>query len=139
MPVTTDDILKKARELGDLIGQHPAAKKLEDVLTRLQADIEAQRAMTDYNRHLQVLGEKEAAGKPIEVGDKRKLDDLQKAVVRNRTLSDFQLAQMDYLDLMRKVDEAIEGAAPGGGGAGGAPAGGAGAGPMINPAFDFTT
>lgn len=136
---TTEDILKRARELGDLIQGHPAAKKLETVLGKLQADLEAQRAMTDYNRLLQTLGEKETAGQPIEVDDKKKLEAAQKAVMRSATLRDFQVAQMDYLDLMRKVDEAIEGAAPGSGG-GAASGGGASAGaPPINPAFDFTT
>ena len=131
---TTEDILKRARELGELIQGHPAAKKLETVLAKLQADIEAQRAMNDYNRLLQSLGEKEAAGQPIEVDDKRKLESAQKAVMRNATLRDFQVAQMDYLDLMRKVDEAIEGTAATGGAA---PAGAPAAAP--NPAFDFTT
>jgi cell fate (sporulation/competence/biofilm development) regulator YlbF (YheA/YmcA/DUF963 family) len=109
MPVTTQDVLNKAHELGDLIAQHPAAKKMEDILKRLQDDTDAQRAMNDYNRHLQALSEKEAAGKPIEVEDKRKLEALQNAVIRNPILRDFQVGQMDYLDLMRKVDEAIQG------------------------------
>lgn len=129
---TTDDILKRARELGDLIQSHPAAKKLEEVLGKLQADIEAQRAMTDYNRLLQSLGEKEASGRPIEVDDKKKLEAAQKAVMKSATLRDFQVAQMDYLDLMRKVDEAIEGSA------GGQAAASPQAAPA-NPAFDLTT
>ena len=30
-------------------------------------------------------------------------------MIRNPLLRDFQMAQMDYLDLMRKVDEAMAG------------------------------
>lgn len=132
---TTDEILKKARELGELIATHPSAKKLEDVLRKLQDDTEAQRAMNDYNRHLQTVGEKEMQGKPIEVEDKRKLESLQMAVVRNPTLRDFQMAQMDYLDLMRRVDEEIEGRAAGAQPAAAAPGGAPGA-PGASP-FDL--
>ena len=110
---TTDDILKKARELGDLIAEHPAAKKLEDLLQRLQNDTEAQRVMTDYERHVRTVAEKEQQGKPIEVEDKQKLKKLQMGVIRNPILRDLQTAQMDYLDLMRRVDEAMQGQTPG--------------------------
>lgn len=129
---TTDDVLKKARELGDLIAGHPATKKLEGVLQNLQGDTDAQRALNDYNRHLQALAEKEQSGRPIEVEDKRKLEQLQGAVVRNPVLRDFQMAQMDYLDLMRQVDEATQGASAGGA-APATPPGGPG--PVVSPEF----
>lgn len=115
---TTQEILASARELGKLIATHPAAVKFEDIVQKLQADVEAQRLMTDLNRHIEALGEKEAQGKPIEVADKRKLEDLQNKMIRHPLLSQFQMVQMDYLDLMRQVDEALTGespaAAPGG-------------------------
>jgi cell fate (sporulation/competence/biofilm development) regulator YlbF (YheA/YmcA/DUF963 family) len=117
---TTEEILKAARALGDTIGQHAATKKFEDAAMALQKDVEAQRALNDFNRFLQTLHEKETQGKPIEVAEKRKLETLQQAVIRNSTLSKFQMAQMDYMDLMRKVDAAINGEAPGEGIPGGA-------------------
>lgn len=109
---TTDDILTKAREVGALIAEHPTAKKLEDLATRLQADTDAQRAMTDYNRALEATAQKEAAGSPIEVDDKRRLEALQMAVIKNPLLRDFQVVQMDYMDLLRRVDDAIQGEGP---------------------------
>jgi cell fate (sporulation/competence/biofilm development) regulator YlbF (YheA/YmcA/DUF963 family) len=121
---TTQEILKAAEDLGKLISTHETAKKFDDAVRKLQADVEAQRVLNDYNRQLQKLGEKEAAGKPVEVDDKRQLEKLQAAVIRNPLLRQFQIAQMDYLDLMRRVDEAMagspggpEGAAPAGAGA----------------------
>jgi hypothetical protein len=44
------------------------------------------------------------------VEDKRQLERLQKAVVMNPTLRELQMVQMDYVDLMRRVDEAMAGA-----------------------------
>jgi len=109
---TTNEILDSARELGKKIATHAVAVKLEGTIGRLQEDREAQRLLADYQRHLTALGEKEAAGKPIEVEDKAKLEKLQNGVVRNPVLREFQMAQMDYVDLMRQVDEAISGVTP---------------------------
>ncbi len=106
---TTQDILDAARKLGEMISQHDAAQKLESALTKLQDDQDAQKALNDYNRCLQTIAEKEAAGQPIEVEDKRQLESLQAEVIRSPVLRDFQVAQMDYVDLMRKVDEAMAG------------------------------
>ncbi len=106
---TTAEILAAAESLGDLLAKHDAATKLESSLKALKSNVESQRVLTDYNRYLQALGEKEAAGRPIEVEDKRKLETLQKAVIMNPLLRQFQQAQMDYVDLLRKVDEAMLG------------------------------
>lgn len=122
---TTQEILDAAHALGKIISTHEVARKLEDAVGKLQGDLEAQRVMTDYQRFLNSLAEKESQGRPIEVADKKKLDDLQNQVIRNPLLRAFQMAQMDYLDLMRKVDAAISGESP----EAPAPA----AAPLINP------
>jgi len=123
----TDEIIKQATALGELITDHPAAKSLESAVSALQSDVESQRAMTDLNRFGATLEEKAAKGQPIEVADKQKLDQFQQAVMLNPLLANFQRAQMDYVDLLRKVDGAITGrgdepvgAAPAGAGAGAA-------------------
>ena len=107
----TDAILKAATDLGKLIAAHPTTRKYEDVLKRLDDDTDAQRLMTDLNRHRETLAEKEAAGKPIEVDDKKKMTQLQQDVAMSPILRDLQMAQMDYLDLMRKVDQRMADAA----------------------------
>ena len=106
---TTEDILDAAKKLGEMVAEHDAAKKLESAISALQKDTAAQQAMTEFNQHLQALAQKESAGQPIEVEDKRKLESLQQAVVMNVMLRNFQMAQMDYVDLLRKVDEQITG------------------------------
>ncbi|MEM9252491.1 MAG: YlbF family regulator [Planctomycetota bacterium] len=108
----TPAIVSQARRLGEMIAEHDAAKRLETALKALDDDLDAQRALTDLNRHLQAIAEKERDGKPIEVDEKRKAEELQKAVVRSKTLRDLQLAQMDYGDLMRQVQAAIETGTP---------------------------
>jgi len=148
---STQEILDEAKKVGQMVAEHDATKKLESALKTLESDTDAQQAITDFNRHLQALAQKEQAGKPIEVQDKQKLESLQQAVVMNLNLRNFQIAQMDYVDLLRQIDEAITsessdalsafGGAPGsapGSGPGNGPGSAAGSGepaasPLINP------
>ena len=106
---TTEEILSEAKKLGKLIKEHPAAEKLENLISKLQEDTEAQRVMNDYNRLTAKLAEKEQKGEPIEVDEKHQMTDLHKAVVMNRVLQNLQVAQMDYSDLLRQVDTAMTG------------------------------
>ena len=106
---TTQEILQAATNLGKMIATHPASAKVQEVATKLHGDVEAQRALNDFNRLMQKLEEKQAAGQPIEGEEKKQLEKLQAAVIKNALLRNFQMAQMDYLDLMRQVDEAMNG------------------------------
>ena len=110
---TTQEIVKAATELGKLIAGHPAAQRFESVAQKLQQDTAAQRVLTDFNRMADKIAQKEAAGQPIEVDDKRQLERLRGELIRNSLLQELQMAQMDYLDLMRQVDEVIGGHEPG--------------------------
>ena len=106
---TTPEILEIAKKLGKMIKEHAAAAKLEDAISILQKDTDAQRLMNDYNRLTAEIAEKEHSGKPIEIDDKHKMKDLHNQVVMNKVLQDLQMAQMDYSDLMRQVDSAMAG------------------------------
>ena len=88
---TTEEILDAARQLGKLIGSHEAAKKFADVMGHLREDDDAQRLLNDYNRQLSTITEKESAGTPVEVEDKRKLESLQTQVMTNDVLRDLQM------------------------------------------------
>lgn len=103
------DILDQASKLGELIAEHDATKKMESATKAFEADAASQRAMADYQRFAQTLQQKAQAGGAIEVEDKQKLEQLQQAVITNPLLANMQRAEMDYLDLLRKVDGAIVG------------------------------
>ena len=115
------EILEQASKLGELIAAHDAAKQLDSATKAFEADVTSQRAMTDYQRFAQTLQQKAQSGAAIEVEDKRKLEELQQGVITNPLLANMQRAEMDYLDLLRKVDGAIVGS--GGAVAGGPPQG----------------
>ena len=125
---TDQDILDLATKLGELLAEHDATKNLASATKAFEADVDSQRAMADYQRFAQSLQEKAQTGGAIEVEDKRKLESLQQAVITNPLLANMQRAEMDYLDLLRKVDGAIVAM---GGAVTQAPAGPAPAGPSI--------
>jgi cell fate (sporulation/competence/biofilm development) regulator YlbF (YheA/YmcA/DUF963 family) len=108
---TTEQILKAASDLGKLIQQHASTKRVAESGTKLQKDTEALRLINDLNRLMSKISEKEMTGKPIEPAEKQQLQTLQSTVARNATLREYQLAQMDYLDIMRAVDQAMSGEA----------------------------
>lgn len=103
----TSQILDAAAKLGRLISEHPAMKKYRQVLQAVREDTPAQHLLADYSRQMDAIQEKESQGQPIEVEDKRRLSELQGRVAMHPILRDMQMAQMDYVDLMRKVDEAM--------------------------------
>ncbi len=121
---TEQDILDQATKLGELLAEHESVKKLESATKAFEADPASRQAMTDYQQFAQTLQQKAQQGSPIEVEDKRKLESLQQAVITNPLLANMQRAEMDYVDLLRKVDGAIIGA-------GGGVAQPAGAGPTL--------
>jgi len=110
---TKEEIIDAATNLGKLIADNSVGKKLESAIGKLEKDTAAQRELTQYQQFIQALSEKEAAGQPIEVDEKQKLQALQNLVVQNLTLQQFQVAQMDYMDLMREVDQIISAQATG--------------------------
>lgn len=110
--VTTDDVLKKARELGGLISRHEATARYRTALAKLEQNQEAQRLLNDLNRKLMEIEQKEQSGQPIEVDDKRTVESLRRQVVRHPLLGELQMAQLDYVDLMRKVDGMLAGDEP---------------------------
>ncbi|XAM01698.1 YlbF family regulator [Phycisphaeraceae bacterium D3-23] len=130
---STEEILKQAAELGDLLAEHEASKSMESAVTALQNDPASQQALTELNQYAAGLEAKAAQGKPIEVADKRKMEELQQAVVLNPLMANFQRSQMAYVDLMRKIDDAITGrpADEAAGAAG--PGAGPGPSPIVGP------
>ena len=117
------EIVELAGKLGELIAEHSATQSMESAVKAFESDINSQRALTDYQRFAQSLQQKAQQGGAVEVEDKQKLEQLQQAVITNPLLANMQRAEMDYLDLLRKVDGAIV-AAGGGAAQAMAPSGG---------------
>ncbi|MEM7576423.1 MAG: YlbF family regulator [Planctomycetota bacterium] len=108
---TTDELTDAATKLGELLKDHDAVKNLHAANKAFADDTATQRALLDFQRAIAEVSAKEQAGQPIEVSDKKRLRDAQEAVIRNPMLGRMQTAQMDYFDLLRSLDKAMQDAA----------------------------
>jgi len=102
-----DRILKKANELGHLLNQNEIVRRFRDLSEKLGRDEEARKLMEELIETTQLLEDKERAGKPIEVEEKRRMAELQKKTSESRTLQEFLATQAYYIQILSHVNEAI--------------------------------
>ena len=128
MPVDTPQILAEADKLGQLVAQHPAVEKYKQAQKAVADDPDANRSMAEFERQIETLARQEASGMPVTDAQRQTLESLQSRIVSNIKVKALNMAQVDFIDLLRKVNQAIQGKlidgqAARGGGAAGAPGG----------------
>lgn len=119
MPADTKEILEHAEKLGKLLVDHPAVAKYKAAQKSVSEDADARGALGDFNRMLEALSRQEQQGLSITDAQKTSLEQLQARLAGNLKVKALNIAQMDFMDLLRKVSEAwqkplgpAEGAAP---------------------------
>lgn len=105
--VQASDLLESARKLGQMVAKHPSIQKYVQATSAFEKDTDSQRLLADYSRFIESLAQKEATGRPIEVADKRKLETLQTQLAMHPILRGLQMAEVEFADTLRKVDQAI--------------------------------
>jgi cell fate (sporulation/competence/biofilm development) regulator YlbF (YheA/YmcA/DUF963 family) len=93
-----EDIIADARSLGKKMA---AARAVSE-------DKEAQETLKAYQTQMERIQELESTGKPIEVADKRKLADCEAAVAGNDKLKEMMKRQTDYMEMMHRINNAID-------------------------------
>ena len=106
-----DDIIADAAALGKKIAAHPKMKAFIDAVNALKADGEAESLLKKYQERSREIDTKASQGKPVEVDEKRELAELQQKVAANDKIKAVSRCEMDYLDMMRRINEAIDWAA----------------------------
>ena len=102
-----DDITQLAQKLGAAIAQSPQAANLRAARKALDAQPDAKRLMEDLHRQSEKIVALERQNKPVEVEDKHKLQEINDKLVANEVFKKYTAAQVEYVDLMRKVNTAI--------------------------------
>jgi len=103
----TEEILRTAGNLGAVVATHPAVGAYKEILRQLDLDVGAKQLLQQYEQLIEVLSMKEQQMQPIEVGEKKQFEQLQQSIMMNQTLKKFGVAQGEYMELMKKVQEAI--------------------------------
>jgi len=102
-----EDIIAMAERLGKAISASPQAAALRQAQAALRADEAASKLLADYQAHREKVAALEAEQKPVEVEDKHRTEDLHRKLIGTETFKTFTAAQVEYVDVMRRVNDAI--------------------------------
>jgi cell fate (sporulation/competence/biofilm development) regulator YlbF (YheA/YmcA/DUF963 family) len=100
--------LAAAAELGRQIAQEEAFQHLRTAENAVQGDAAAQKILGDFERQRRKIESLEGARKPVEPEDKREMIRLSDAVHGDPKLQELVRAQADYMELMNRVNKAIQ-------------------------------
>lgn len=106
-----EDIISEAKALGQKIAEHPRMKEFMAAARAVAEDTDAQAILKKYQEQVEKIRNLEQTGKPIEVEDKKTLADCEADVAANALLKEMMKTQADYLELMQRINSAIDEAA----------------------------
>lgn len=102
-----DMLLTEAKKLGSVIARQAAVHNYRELSRQLELDIGARSLLEQFERAMEVLAMKEASGQPLDLSEKQKIQSLQQSVSIHPFLKKLIASQIEYMDLMRAVQEAI--------------------------------
>ncbi len=102
-----EEILKKANELGLMIKGSDLYRRFSELSKKLEADQSARSLLEEYLSHSERLMEKEEKGLPIEVEEKKQLEELGKKVSESDLIKEYIATQTYFFNLLMKVQEII--------------------------------
>ncbi|MEP0845911.1 MAG: YlbF family regulator [Phycisphaerae bacterium] len=105
-----DDLVNQARALGEAMARNPRIQAYIAAQQAVAADASARGLLGNYQQHAEQLHRLEAAGKPIEPEMKRKLAEFEQSLASNDVLKNLMRRQADYIEVMNRVNQAMEGA-----------------------------
>ena len=128
MPADTQQILDAAGKISEMVAQHPAVENYRKAQKAVAEDPDASRSLAEFDRTLETLARQEAQGMPVTDAQRSQLESLQSRIVSNIKVKALNMAQVEFIDLLRRINQTvlskIGDAAPGGGAGGAGGAGG---------------
>ncbi len=100
-------ILQKANELGLMIKGSELYRRFSELSEKLDADEESKKLLDEYISISGSLMDREEKGQPIEVEDKRKLEDIEALVSENDLLKEYVATQTYFFNLLMQVQNII--------------------------------
>jgi cell fate (sporulation/competence/biofilm development) regulator YlbF (YheA/YmcA/DUF963 family) len=108
MPVDTQQILQEAEKLGQMLKDHPAVARFKSAQKAVADDAEASRLLGEFERQLESLGRQEQQGRPVSDAQRLQLESLQSKIVSHIKIKNLNLAQMEFVDLLRKISQTYQ-------------------------------
>lgn len=108
MPVDTKQIMDAAESLGKLLAQHPAVEKYKNAQRAVAEDAEASRLLAEFDRQIDTLARQEQSGAPVTDAQRMQLEALQSRIVSHIKIKALNMAQVEFVDLLRKVGQTYQ-------------------------------
>ena len=127
MPTDTPQIMEAAEKLGELLAQHPTVARYKEAQKNVENDPEASRLMAEFGRQMESLERQMQSGMNVTDAQRQQLEALQSRIVSHIKIKALNLAQVEFVDLLRKVSQTYQrplADQPISGGPGGGPGGG---------------
>ncbi len=103
-----EEILEIASKLGAAIANHKRYKMFKEAEEQLKKDNEAREISEELEKQSRKIHELEKKLKPVEIEDKKKLQQLKEKAASNQSIQNFLKVQTDYVELMTKANKRIE-------------------------------
>jgi cell fate (sporulation/competence/biofilm development) regulator YlbF (YheA/YmcA/DUF963 family) len=100
--------MDEAAKIGELVKQHPAVARYKDARRAVEEDAEASRMMAELDRQLESLARQAQAGMPPTDAQQQQVEALQNRLVSNLKVKALNLAQVEFVDLLRKISQTIQ-------------------------------
>ena len=101
-------IIELAEKLGKAIADSPQAAAMRTAREELNRHQDAIQLLKDYQDQIEKIAKLETEQKAVEVDDKHKLQTLQDKLLASEAFKKFTAVQVEYVDLMRKVNDAMQ-------------------------------
>ena len=108
MPVDTQQILDEATRLGQLASQHPAVARFKQAREAVEKDAEASRMLADLDRQIESLTRQAQSGMPVTDAQQQALETLQSRIVSHIKVKALNMAQVEFVDLLRKITQTLQ-------------------------------
>lgn len=108
MPTDTQTILDAAEKLSQLVAEHPAVTRYKQAQKSVTDDAEASRLLADFDRQIETLTRQEQTGMPVTDTQRQQLESLQSRIISHIKIKNLNMAQVEFVDLLRKVNQTIQ-------------------------------
>lgn len=108
MPTDTPQIMEAAEKLSQMVADHPAVARYKQAQKAVTDDPEAGRLLADFDQQIEKLARQEQTGMPITDAQRQQLESLQSRIVSHLKIKNLNLAQVEFVDLLRKINQTIQ-------------------------------
>jgi len=108
MPVDTQQILDEAAKIGELLLQHPTIARYKQARKAVEEDPEATRLLGELDRQVDAITRQRQSGIAPTDAQQQTMESLQNKIVSHIKIKALNMAQVEFIDLLRKITQTIQ-------------------------------